>query len=84
MLDEDDTTMKRKKGTMMWSGMPNLFWVSRTTSQSRHVLTCEQFIDRKAGLCGVFGTQVLPPGDKKVEEVIILFENEMYKRVGIA
>lgn len=27
LLDTDDTATKRKKGTLLWSGMPNLFWV---------------------------------------------------------
>lgn len=57
---------RRSKGTMIWSGMANCFW----------------FIDRDAGICGVFGAQVLPPGDPKVEEVIKTFEYDMYKRLA--
>jgi CubicO group peptidase (beta-lactamase class C family) len=54
----------RSKGTLMWSGLPNLFW----------------FIDPEAGLCGMFGTQVVPPGDLKTEDLIVLFEKTMYER----
>ncbi|KAI5195472.1 beta-lactamase family protein [Aureobasidium subglaciale] len=57
---------RRKKGTMLWSGMPNLFW----------------WVDRTRGLCGLFGTQVYPPGEGKVGEMIDLFEREMYERAS--
>jgi len=30
----------------------------------------------------LFGTQVFPPGDKKVGEMINLFEKEMYDRAA--
>ncbi|KAG9951874.1 beta-lactamase family protein, partial [Aureobasidium melanogenum] len=56
----------RKKGTMIWSGMPNNFW----------------FVDREKGVCGLFGTQVYPPGDPQVGEMIDLFERELYARAG--
>ncbi|KAH0395372.1 beta-lactamase family protein, partial [Aureobasidium melanogenum] len=56
----------RKKGTMIWSGMPNNFW----------------FVDREKGVCGLFGTQVYPPGDSQVEVMIDLFEREVYARAG--
>ncbi|KAH6871535.1 beta-lactamase [Thelonectria olida] len=53
----------RKKGCMVWSGLPNLFW----------------FLDREAGLCGVYGTQALPPGDSGTGEMIALFDKAMYE-----
>ncbi|KAG9843125.1 beta-lactamase family protein, partial [Aureobasidium melanogenum] len=56
----------RKKGTMIWSGMPNNFW----------------FVDREKGVCGLFGTQVYPPGDPQVGEMIDLFEREVCARAG--
>ncbi|KAL1303759.1 hypothetical protein AAFC00_007100 [Neodothiora populina] len=52
----------RRKGRMIWSGLPNVFW----------------FIDREAGICGVFGTQLLPPGDKQCMKVITHFEKAVY------
>ncbi|KAF2148709.1 beta-lactamase family protein [Myriangium duriaei CBS 260.36] len=66
LLVERDNEGRRKKGTLIWSGMANCYW----------------FIDRKAGLCGVFGAQVLPPGDKKVGEVIKSFEYEMNRKLS--
>lgn len=56
----------RGKNTLMWSGLPNLFW----------------FIDREAGLCGLYGGQVRPPGDAKVAKMITLFEKTMYERLA--
>ncbi|KAI4717359.1 beta-lactamase family protein [Aureobasidium sp. EXF-10727] len=57
----------RKQKTMIWSGMPNNFW----------------FVDRERGVCGLFGTQVYPPGDQRVGEMIDLFEREMYEKAGV-
>lgn len=36
-------------------------------------------IDREGGPCGVFGTQLLPPGDEKVASMIELFEQSVYE-----
>ena len=41
-----------------------------------------QFVDREVGLCGLYGGQVRPPGDVKVEEMITLFEKTMYERLA--
>jgi len=35
-------------------------------------------------LSGIFGTQVLPPGDAQVDELITLFEKTMYQQVAAA
>ena len=43
-----------------------------------------QFIDREADLCGIYGGQVMPPGDKKVGKMITLFEKAMYERAAAA
>ncbi|PNS21796.1 hypothetical protein CAC42_394 [Sphaceloma murrayae] len=66
ILMERDNEGRRKKGTLIWSGLPNCFW----------------FIDREAGVCGVFGTQVIPPGDSKVEETIKAFEFDVNERLA--
>ncbi|KAF4549646.1 Acyltransferase-like protein 2 [Elsinoe fawcettii] len=66
ILVEKDNEGRRKQNTLIWSGMPNCFW----------------FIDREAGVCGVFGTQVLPPGDLKVEETIKAFEYDVNERLA--
>ncbi|PCG92684.1 Beta-lactamase-related [Penicillium occitanis (nom. inval.)] len=44
-----------------------------------YVGTFAQFIDRQAGLCGVFGTQLLPNADEQVRKVIVGFEKAMYR-----
>ena len=54
----------RSKGTMTWGGMPNLTW----------------WIDRKVGICGLYASQILPPGDPKSVEMSALFEKTMYER----
>lgn len=56
----------RGQNTLIWSGLPNLFW----------------FIDRQTGLCGLYGGQVQPPGDAKVAKMITLFEKTMYERLA--
>jgi hypothetical protein len=90
----------RRRGTVCWSGGPNLIWVCvallvfflvipflsshislqcHTVSHPRtNTSEREQFIDRKAGLCGVFGTQVLPPGDSEVLPLMKAFEEGVY------
>ncbi|KPM39838.1 hypothetical protein AK830_g6733 [Neonectria ditissima] len=55
----------RKKGCLNWSGMPNLLW----------------FLDRAAGLCGIYGGQLMPAGDVKAKEMITLFEKTIYGQV---
>jgi hypothetical protein len=54
----------RSKGTMSWGGMPNLTW----------------WIDREAGICGLYASQILPPEDPKSVEMSVLFEKTMYER----
>ena len=41
-------------------------------------------MDREAGLTLMFGTQVIPPGDGKVKEVITVVEKEVYRMAGAA
>jgi CubicO group peptidase (beta-lactamase class C family) len=58
---------RRNAGTLSWGGVANTFWM----------------IDREAGLALTFGTQLIPPGDVKVEEVITVVEKEIYKMAGV-
>ncbi|KUI52858.1 Acyltransferase LovD [Cytospora mali] len=60
----DDLPGWRGSGTMTWGGTPNLTW----------------WIDRKAGLCGLYAGQVMPIGDAKCVELNQVFEKEMYVR----
>ncbi|EMC93862.1 hypothetical protein BAUCODRAFT_212585 [Baudoinia panamericana UAMH 10762] len=57
---------RRKAGTLSWGGITNTFWT----------------VDREAGLAVCFGTQVLPPGDGKVEEMITAVEKAVYEMAG--
>ena len=83
ILVDGDAHPLRNRGYFAWSGAPNLYWVRAAFSHVRHHLTTSrQFIDRPAGLCGVFGTQVLPPADVGVEQLISAFEKEAYVRVA--
>ncbi|KAJ0414812.1 beta-lactamase/transpeptidase-like protein [Aspergillus carlsbadensis] len=68
MLCMEDEISGRCKGSLFWSGRPNLFW----------------FIDRESDVCGVLGTQLLPPGDPRVSRMIELFESSVFAaRQGI-
>lgn len=55
-----------RKGSLQWSGLPNLLWT----------------IDRKSGLCMFFASNLIPFGDAKIHEYQQLFEKEMYSRFG--
>jgi hypothetical protein len=52
----------KKAGTMHWGGYPNLIW----------------WIDRKAGLCGIYGGQVVPPGDAVCAALTRKWEDGVY------
>lgn len=58
---------RRKKGTMFWGGLPNLFW----------------WIDRESGVSGVFGTQLMPTGDPKCVALMGRFETAVYEAVEL-
>lgn len=55
----------RRRGMLFWGGMFNLTW----------------FVDREAGVCGAFGTQVLPVGDELVRDLHREFERVVYGQV---
>ncbi|KAI1210698.1 beta-lactamase family protein [Annulohypoxylon truncatum] len=66
ILIDGDKHEFRRKNTMIWSGAANTFW----------------FIDRTAGVCGVFGTQIMPTFDAKSKSLIAAFEEDVYRRAG--
>ncbi|KAH6986624.1 beta-lactamase/transpeptidase-like protein [Ilyonectria destructans] len=57
---------RRKKGTLQWSGMPNLIW----------------WIDRKAGIAATAFQQLMPVGDPEAARFNIKFEEAVYKAFG--
>jgi len=67
MLVDSDEATGRKKGTMNWSGLPNLLWT----------------IDRAAGLATFYASNIVPFGDPPSHRMQQLFETEMYSRVTI-
>lgn len=58
---------RRGEGSVSWGGVANSFWL----------------LDRGAGVALSFGTQVIPPGDLQVSEVIGVVEREVYKMAGV-
>jgi CubicO group peptidase (beta-lactamase class C family) len=66
MLFLEDYFTGRKKGTLTWSGLPNLQWT----------------IDREAGFCALYAGNVLPFGDFASGDMQIKFEKEMYARAA--
>ncbi|RFU26527.1 hypothetical protein B7463_g9821, partial [Scytalidium lignicola] len=61
-----DVATGLREGALQWAGLPNLLWT----------------IDRKAGLCMFFASNLVPFGDSKIHEYQQLFEKEMYTRFG--
>lgn len=65
LLTSDDEETGMKKGTMIWNGYPNMIW----------------WIDPATGLCGLFGAQMVPPGDARAVAIQRRFKKEMYDQV---
>lgn len=66
MIFLNDVEGGRRAGTIAWGGYPNLLW----------------FCDRKAGLSGIAGSQIVPSGDTKFNSLFALWEQELYKKAG--
>lgn len=66
MVFMQDLEYGKKKGTMSWSGLPNLLWT----------------VDREAGLACFYASNIVPFGDFESAEMQTLFEKEMYRRFG--
>ncbi|KAK3345510.1 beta-lactamase/transpeptidase-like protein [Neurospora tetraspora] len=65
--EEDGSSGRwRRRGYLGWGGIFNLNW----------------FVDREAGVCGVFGAQSLDPADPLIEPLIKDFEKEIYEKHG--
>jgi CubicO group peptidase (beta-lactamase class C family) len=60
----EDMEGRRRKGTLSWQGMPNVYW----------------WVDRAAGMSGVYGSQVIPTGDPKSLALFWDFERAMYEK----
>ncbi|CAK7215730.1 D-lactate ferricytochrome c oxidoreductase [Sporothrix bragantina] len=53
-------------GALMWSGLYHILW----------------WVDRTAGVCGFFATQLMPAVDKVGVPSIVAFQKEVYRRMG--
>ncbi|KAK3321378.1 beta-lactamase/transpeptidase-like protein [Cercophora scortea] len=65
LLVDGDRHEYRRRGCLLWGGAFNLSW----------------FIDREAGVCGVFGTQIAQPADPLVRPLMEAFEDAVYARL---
>ncbi|OAL43849.1 beta-lactamase class C and other penicillin binding protein [Pyrenochaeta sp. DS3sAY3a] len=69
MLLMEDVTRKnyfKPKGTLTWTGMPNLLWS----------------INRERGMALIFATQVLPWADKRSFDLIARFETAVWQNLS--
>jgi CubicO group peptidase (beta-lactamase class C family) len=57
----------RSAGSISWGGYPNLLW----------------YVDRKAGMSGMIGTQICPPGDVIVNTLTHEWTARCYKEAGV-
>jgi len=78
MSDDEETGMQ--KGTMLWNGYPNMLWVRHTPYYLRLQLMDRQWVDRKAGVCGLYANQLVPAGDAKVVKLQRAFQKETYEQ----
>jgi len=62
-LNTEDVDGVCKKGTMTWSGLPNLFW----------------WIDPSLGICGLYASQLLPPGDSESIALAVDFRKHVFQ-----
>lgn len=68
MVVLEDLPGRRKKGSLHWGGLLNVFfWMDRTT-----------------GISGIYGTQVFPAGDPKCLALFAEFEKKTYEAVKAA
>ena len=78
MLALGDEPGARKAGTLVWGGLPNLFWVSSRSRGCGSSTNSCQFVDPTTGLAGLYAGQVTPPGDAKCAVVSRKFEAGIY------
>ncbi|EXF82438.1 beta-lactamase [Colletotrichum fioriniae PJ7] len=62
-----DDTPLLPRHTLSWGAMPGMAW----------------FVNRERGVAGAFGTQMLPPGDRNINEVIGEFIKEIMEMTKV-
>ncbi|CEL10244.1 hypothetical protein ASPCAL13366 [Aspergillus calidoustus] len=61
-----DIPGRRRRGTVSWGGLPNLHW----------------WVDRETGIAAALFTQLMPPADAAVTDLLIELEKALYKTLG--
>ncbi|KAK4455132.1 acyltransferase LovD [Podospora aff. communis PSN243] len=64
LLVDGESQGRRREGFLFWAG----------------VFNCNWFIDRTAGVCGIFGTQISNPADPLVRPLMKAFEEEVFAK----
>ncbi|KAF7980353.1 hypothetical protein HWV62_38795 [Athelia sp. TMB] len=62
MVNSEDVDGRRRKGSLAWGGLPNLFW----------------WIDREGGVTGIYASQIVPPRDPQSGALFSEFEKMVY------
>ncbi|KAF1810236.1 beta-lactamase [Eremomyces bilateralis CBS 781.70] len=65
LLSLEEVPGRRRKGSMSWSGLPNLFWWMDPVSES----------------CGCWATNIIPTGDVKSAAMYKEFEEAVYEEL---
>ncbi|KAL3496344.1 beta-lactamase/transpeptidase-like protein [Aspergillus germanicus] len=63
-----DIPGRRRRGTVSWGGLPNLHW----------------WVDRETGVAAALFTQIMPPADAVVTDLLIKLEKALYGIVSRA
>lgn len=90
MINMEDIPGRRRKGSVMWSGLAHGHWVSFTIlvvmmgMVRGWLLTSGQWIDRQSGIAGILSTTVMrePPTDPIVKKLYIELEEAVYAEFG--
>lgn len=64
ILNREDVDGVCKNGTISWGGLPNLFW----------------WIDPTAGNCGMYASQVIPPGDTESIALALAYRKSLFAK----
>ncbi len=85
ILNTADVEGVCRKGTMSWGGLPNLFWVRSPCTLFGMIPEIDlriQWIDPSLGTCGMYASQLLPPGDATSVGLAVDFRKYVYKVVS--
>lgn len=86
-----DIPGRRRRGSMNWSGLPNLHWVclspqpliSANTLNPNPNPNSRQWIDPASGIAAALFTQIMPPVDASVTDLLLELERALYRAVAV-